>query len=249
MHTDPWWFTPKLVYSVLIGYATIAIAYGLVMPWVHGDFEASGQFGDMFGAFNAVVSGIAMLGVVAAILLQREQNRMQAEELHFQRLELEETRKELRGQKEALEAQVGQQQRTSEAALMERLMADYDGLADHIAHIRHFNNSWGGADKGGQLIRKALSKDPHFLEPSQERSAEQANESRRTVSRFFVKVRRLATAGFVPDDLVVLSLERRAVEMFLSEVDPLDSAVADEHYSRVDRDYYQMLLDNRYPRG
>lgn len=50
----------------------------------------------MFGAFNAFASGIAMLGVIAAILLQREQNQMQAEELRLQRIELEQTREELK---------------------------------------------------------------------------------------------------------------------------------------------------------
>ena len=50
----------------------------------------------MFGAFNAFASGIAILGVIAAILLQREQNQMQAEELRLQRIELEQTREELK---------------------------------------------------------------------------------------------------------------------------------------------------------
>ena len=47
-----------------------------------------GTFGDMFGAINALFSGLAFVGVVYAILLQRK-------ELQLQRLELEETRKEL----------------------------------------------------------------------------------------------------------------------------------------------------------
>lgn len=45
----------------------------------------------MFGALNAFVSGLAMLGVVAAILLQRDQLRMQAKELELQRVELKAT--------------------------------------------------------------------------------------------------------------------------------------------------------------
>jgi hypothetical protein len=59
----------------------------------------------MFGAFNAFVSGMAMFGGIGAILLQREQNRMQYEELQHQRKELELTRKELEDQKKALLAQ------------------------------------------------------------------------------------------------------------------------------------------------
>ncbi|WP_138223243.1 hypothetical protein [Nibricoccus aquaticus] len=53
-----------------------------------------GTFGDMFGMANALFSGLALAGVVCAILLQRE-------ELSLQRRELELTRDELRKTSEA----------------------------------------------------------------------------------------------------------------------------------------------------
>lgn len=53
----------------------------------------------MFGAVNALFSGLALAGVVVAIF-------MQSRELKLQRDELEQTRAELRGQKEQLAAQV-----------------------------------------------------------------------------------------------------------------------------------------------
>jgi hypothetical protein len=171
---------------------------------------------------------------------------MQSEELSLQRKELVETRRELRGQKEALEAQTAQQRRTSEATLMERLMEEYDSLAPSVEEVQMFNRSLG-ADSV-ERMRAAVHHTGH-IDPetyNKYQPARSANESRRNVSRFFVKVRRLATSGFIPDDLVVISLERRAVEMFLSDVDPLDRAVAGPHYSATDRDYYQHLLDNRY---
>lgn len=57
-----------------------------------------GVFGDMFGAANALFSGLAFAGLIYAIWLQRI-------ELKLQREELTATRAELRGQKEQLEAQ------------------------------------------------------------------------------------------------------------------------------------------------
>lgn len=57
-----------------------------------------GTFGDMFGAVNALFSGLAFAGVIFAILLQRE-------ELSLQRKELELTRSELAGQKNEMELQ------------------------------------------------------------------------------------------------------------------------------------------------
>ncbi|MDO9053237.1 MAG: hypothetical protein Q7U37_04820 [Gallionella sp.] len=40
-----------------------------------------GTFGDMFGAVNALFSGLAFVGVVYAILLQRGELQLQREEL------------------------------------------------------------------------------------------------------------------------------------------------------------------------
>ncbi|HSL20540.1 MAG TPA: hypothetical protein VK886_03330 [Vicinamibacterales bacterium] len=89
---------------VVSGYTIAALGYGYVV-WKSFGSTTAGLLGDMYGAFNAFVSGIAMFGVIAAIWLQRDQNKMQAVELRLQREELKDTREELRGQREALEAQ------------------------------------------------------------------------------------------------------------------------------------------------
>ena len=51
--------------------------------------EERGTFGDMFGAANALFSGLALAGIIISI-------RMQSRELELQREELTETRKELK---------------------------------------------------------------------------------------------------------------------------------------------------------
>ena len=66
--------------------------YGLV------NREDRGTFGDMFGAVNALFSGLAFVGVIFAILLQSNELKLQRKELRF-------TRNELKGQKLQLEAQ------------------------------------------------------------------------------------------------------------------------------------------------
>lgn len=88
---------------------TIGVILVVLVLWVStlfliGPSEHRGTFGDMFGATNALFSGLAFAGLIYAILLQRE-------ELSLQRQELAETRQELRGQKEALEAQLETQLR------------------------------------------------------------------------------------------------------------------------------------------
>jgi hypothetical protein len=60
------------------------------------DAADRGQLGDMFGMANALFSGLALAGVVWAILLQSEELKLQRKELALQRKELEETRAELK---------------------------------------------------------------------------------------------------------------------------------------------------------
>ncbi len=59
----------------------------------------------MFGAVNALFSGLAFLGVIVAILMQREELRLQRTDLELQRTELALTREEITGQREQMEAQ------------------------------------------------------------------------------------------------------------------------------------------------
>ncbi len=81
------------------------VVLGILIVWLWNwgwliliDSGARGTFGDMFGGVNALFSGLAFVGVIYAVLLQRK-------ELEYQRKELELTRKEIGGQREAQEAQ------------------------------------------------------------------------------------------------------------------------------------------------
>lgn len=48
---------------------------------IEKSIERSGQYGDSFGAVNALFSGLAFVGVIVAILLQRQELQLQREEL------------------------------------------------------------------------------------------------------------------------------------------------------------------------
>jgi hypothetical protein len=188
-----------------------------------------------------------MLGVIAAILLQRQQNQLQARELRLQRKELELTRKELEGQKEALDAQTAQLRWTSETGLMQQLMNEYDNLRESIRTVTDWMDREGAP--ATSVIRAAVNHrgtidDQTF---NRYRPALDANEHRYVISRFFVKIRKLSDAGYIADSLVVFSLDRRAVEFFLSYIDPLDEAVAGSLYRDRDREYFKYLLEHKYP--
>jgi hypothetical protein len=66
--------------------------------WLLHSQEERGSFGDMFGAVNALFSGLAFATLIYTIHLQRH-------ELRLQRIELAQTREELAGQKLQLAAQ------------------------------------------------------------------------------------------------------------------------------------------------
>jgi hypothetical protein len=66
----------------------VLAAVCLLVPYFFGPPDGPGVFGDMFGVANALFSGLAFVGIIIAILLQRQ-------ELSLQRLELEATREEM----------------------------------------------------------------------------------------------------------------------------------------------------------
>ena len=89
------WWPLWLTFLVIIFLWGMSI---IVLFWLFPDIGVRGQFGDTFGAVNALFAGLAFAGIIFAIILQKK-------ELELQRQELKETRDEIRGQKEQLEAQ------------------------------------------------------------------------------------------------------------------------------------------------
>lgn len=74
----------------------IWILVGFGVSWFSCSPEQSGQLGDSFGVVNALFSGLAFAGVICAILMQRQ-------ELKLQRTELALTRKVLHQSADAQE--------------------------------------------------------------------------------------------------------------------------------------------------
>lgn len=66
--------------------------------FINGEKEWRGTFGDMFGAVNALFSGLAFAGLIITLIMQHE-------ELKLQRQELQQTNAELEGQKKEFEEQ------------------------------------------------------------------------------------------------------------------------------------------------
>lgn len=85
----------KIITYSLIG---VFVLWGLtfLLFFIKADSFSRGEFGDMFGAVNALFSGLAFAGLIITLILQRQ-------ELGCQREELEQTREEMKNQRAEFE--------------------------------------------------------------------------------------------------------------------------------------------------
>lgn len=86
-------YSPLIILSVVV--VVLFVLSWLCLALTINDSEKQGQFGDQFGAVNALFSGLAFAGLIFTIILQKK-------ELALQREELADTRQELSGQKQQM---------------------------------------------------------------------------------------------------------------------------------------------------
>jgi hypothetical protein len=108
---------------------TLILAAWFATPYVVGiwGMDKPGEFGDRFGAINALFTGMAFYGVILTVVLQ-------SRELQLQREELQATREELRGQKIQLETQSKILERQAADANFFRLLTIYRDFATRVQH-------------------------------------------------------------------------------------------------------------------
>lgn len=119
MRKSGWVSWVLAVALVLCGLAAAGLAlhwYYLAVREAFGVARDASLFGDAFGAFSALASALATIGVVGALLLQQKQLTLQRKELRLQREELAMQREELRKAADAQAAQVDVMQESALAA-------------------------------------------------------------------------------------------------------------------------------------
>lgn len=90
----------RLVFLVFAIWVLAALLIFSLLP----SWSERGQFGDLFGAVNALFSGLAFAGLFYTIYLQREELALQREELRLQREEMKGSRMQLENQASAQRA-------------------------------------------------------------------------------------------------------------------------------------------------
>lgn len=119
----------RLFLIIAAGAVIAALLYAVLVIAILARWEVRGQFGDMFGALNALFSGLAFAGVIYAVILQRQ-------ELELQRLEL----------KSSTEAQREQAQALSRAAELNVESASLECIAMRIRHLKKLVREHGSSD-------------------------------------------------------------------------------------------------------
>ena len=121
----------KLIVLVLIIWilSTVLIITGI------DNWPDRGTFGDLFGAVNALFSGLAFAGLIYTIVLQKEDLALQRNEIALNRKELKKTAKAQVNSEKALIEQVDQMKVASKLNALKTLI-DYYNL-----QIANSNNS------------------------------------------------------------------------------------------------------------
>ena len=112
---------------VALWMATLAFSYFALPDWA-----TRGQFGDLFGAANALFSGLAFAGVFYALRLQQEQVALQRTELALQREELRLQREEMAATRGELEKQVRAQEALFRATAAQVTIAQFQARIEGL---------------------------------------------------------------------------------------------------------------------
>ena len=112
----------KLIVLVLVIWilSTILILFGI------DNWPDRGTFGDLFGAVNALFSGLAFAGLIYTIVLQKRDLELQRNEIAMNRAELKKTSKAQQNSEKALIDQVEQMKVASKLNALKTLIDYYN---------------------------------------------------------------------------------------------------------------------------
>lgn len=143
-----------VVVAIVVVWAGVAIGAFFALP----NWEARGQFGDVFGAVNALFSGLAFAGLITAILLQREDLELQREELTLTRKELSRSAQAQEQSEAALKSQAEAAGRSARLATVNFLISHYQ---QELRELR--GNAYRDGDPRLQRLRELSDREAKLL--------------------------------------------------------------------------------------
>ncbi len=122
--------------------------------------EPAGQIGDMFGAANALFSGLAIIGLLYTIMQQREDLDMQREELKLTR---DEHARSAEAQLESAKALARQAESLKQAARISAITTLVDSIDVNIELIGNREYSSPAVKNSALLALKKLNDEKELL--------------------------------------------------------------------------------------
>ncbi|MDH3998318.1 MAG: hypothetical protein OET90_05710, partial [Desulfuromonadales bacterium] len=120
-----------VVFWGLIAWLSLSVlTYLFAGLLVDGSWEGRGQVGDMFGVVNSLISGAALVGVIAALFLQQRALEVQREDLKATQEELKLTREEHSKAAQAQAASAEQMGRQAESLKVTALVNAISSMLD-----------------------------------------------------------------------------------------------------------------------
>jgi hypothetical protein len=141
--------TPKNQFTTLIKMSFFVVLIwllsGLIIYFSASNWGDRGAIGDLFGAVNALFSGLAFAALIYTIILQREEIRLNRSEIELNRKELKKSVTVQQNSQKALREQVTQTHLTAKINAMSTV-------------INYYNTQVANVNNSPELIEKARTK-------------------------------------------------------------------------------------------
>jgi uncharacterized protein YqgV (UPF0045/DUF77 family) len=135
----------NLLYKLLVAIVLIWAISGVAVVYFIDSWQDRGTFGDLFGAINALFSGLAFAAILYTIHFQREEIRLNRDEITLNRKELAKSVKAQQDSQSALKQQVEQTHLSATMNAMNTL-------------IEYYNNQIESTKSSEETIQKAREK-------------------------------------------------------------------------------------------
>ncbi len=132
---------PLLIIAVLSVVFIVGILYLTIFELHSLAPDKRGTFGDMFGAANALFSGLAFVGIIITILLQRTELALQRQELTDTRKELERSATAQEQSQRALTRQANNLKISAKLSALNSLVAYYADLEARSRQVAPRNSA------------------------------------------------------------------------------------------------------------
>jgi hypothetical protein len=109
--------------------------------------------------------------------------------------------------------------RTTEAATMQSLMKEYDDLREEIRYVQHWYHEMPDLHQAFHSYVLDRQND------STEGAFKRLDDAGYRISRFFVRLSKLATQGYVSRRVIRAALGREHVAFFVTKIAPLDAII------------------------